>query len=49
MTNPSANYEIKKRIVQAGESRICKQLGRAYRYHATGLPRGIRMGVRRSV
>ncbi len=23
MTNPSANYEIKKRIVQAGESRIC--------------------------
>lgn len=48
MTNPSANYEIKKRIVQAGESRICNN-GRAYRYHATGLPRGIRMGVRRSV
>jgi hypothetical protein len=23
MTNPSVNYEAKKRIVQAGESRIC--------------------------
>lgn len=44
MTNPSVNYEAKKRIVQAGESRICK-LGRTHRYHATGLPRCLRMGV----
>ena len=27
MTNPSVNYEAKKRIVQAGESRICKTTG----------------------
>lgn len=49
MTNPSVNYEAKKRIVQAGESRICNNLGQTHRYHATGLPRCIRMGVRRSV
>ena len=49
MTNPSVNYEAKKRIVQAGESRICNKLGRTHRYHATGLPRCLRMGVQRSV
>lgn len=35
MTNPSVNYEAKKRIVQAGKSRICNRSNTQISRHRT--------------